>query len=116
LSTQGEVEAFLQLLAEDVTFVPDGGGERGAAIRMLRGREAVASFIFGVQKIAPTDLRYDVAMLNGQPAILVRMTDGKPFFVVFLYYENETVTLVHVIAGHKLSNLTKQLIATNKTI
>jgi hypothetical protein len=57
----GEIDTFLQLLAEDVTFVPDGGGQRGAAIRVLHGPEAVAQFILGVQRVAPANLRCELA-------------------------------------------------------
>jgi RNA polymerase sigma-70 factor (ECF subfamily) len=99
----GAIDTFLQLLAEDVTLVPDGGGERGAAIRVLRGRDAVAAFIMGTQRIAPNDLQYELTTLNGQRAILTRMADGRPYFAVFIYSENETVHLIHVIAGRKLS-------------
>lgn len=102
----GEIDNFLQLLAEDVTFVPDGGGERGAAIRALKGREAVAAFIFGTEKFAPRDLlHYERTVLNGQQAILARTVDGRPYFAVFIYSEQETVHLIHVIAGRKLSTL-----------
>jgi len=101
----GEIDNFLQLLAEDVTFVPDGGGERGAAIRALKGREAVAAFIFGTEKFAPRDLQYERTVLNGQQAILARTVDGRPYFAVFIYSEQETVHLIHVIAGRKLSTL-----------
>jgi len=103
----GEIDNFLQLLAEDVTFVPDGGGERGAAIRALKGREAVAAFIFGTEKFAPRDLlHYERTVLNGQQAILARTVDGRPYFAVFIYSEQETVHLIHVIAGRKLAALT----------
>jgi hypothetical protein len=33
----GEIENFLEMLAEDVTLVPDSGGQRGAAIRLVKG-------------------------------------------------------------------------------
>jgi RNA polymerase sigma-70 factor (ECF subfamily) len=103
----GEIENFLQLLAEDVTFVPDGGGERGAAIRILQGRDAVAAFILGTYRLTqPQSLQYDLTILNGQQAILARRADGRPYFAVFIYSEDETVHLIHVIAGRKLSSIT----------
>ena len=104
----GAVGAFLDLLAEDVTFVPDGGGQRGAAIRVLRGREAVAHFILGVQRLAPPDLQYEPAALNGQRALLARTPDGQPFFALFIYSQEGLVNLIHVIAGHKLAALGRQ--------
>ena len=104
----GEIDAFLQLLAEDVTFVPDGGGESGAAIRILRGQDAVAKFIFGTYRLAATKhLQYEIATLNGQRALVVRTTEGRPFFVMFIYGEGETVQLIHVIAGRKLAAISR---------
>ena len=52
----GDFAGFLALLTEDVTLAPDGGGERGAAIRVLRGLEAVAQFMLGVRKLSPGKL------------------------------------------------------------
>lgn len=101
----GELEAFLQLLAEEVTLVPDGGGQRGAAIQVLRGREAVSAFILGTYRLAPKNLRYERARLNGQQAILARTAEGQPYFAMFIYSEGEMVNLIHVIAGRKLSAL-----------
>jgi RNA polymerase sigma-70 factor (ECF subfamily) len=99
----GEVEAFLQLLAEEVTLVPDGGGERGAAIRVLRGREAVSAFILGTYRLALKELRYELTLLNGQQAILARTAEGRPYFAVFMYSDGEAIHLIQVIAGRKLS-------------
>jgi RNA polymerase sigma-70 factor (ECF subfamily) len=99
----GELESFLQLLAEDVSLLPDGGGQRGAAIRVLQGREAVAAFILGTYRLSPKNLQYNLVMLNGQQAILARTAEGRPYFAVFIYSEGETVNLIHVIAGRKLS-------------
>jgi len=101
----GEIEAFLQLLAEDVTLVPDGGGERGAAIHILRGREAVAAFAQGTYRHSPPGVTFSTPLLNGQPAILARTADGRPFYALFLYGEGDTVNLIHVIAGRKLRTI-----------
>ena len=105
----GEIDAFLQLLAEDVTFVPDGGGERGAAVRVLHGPEAVARFILGVQRTAPANLRYELAWLNGEQALLARTVKDRPFFALFITSDGEQVRLMHVIAGQKLSALVKNV-------
>jgi len=90
-----------------ITLVPDGGGERGAAIRVLRGREPVAAFIHGVQRIAPGGLRYEIKSMNGRPAILALTPAGKPFFALFIYGDGQKGQLLHVIAGRKLKGLDK---------
>ncbi|MEZ4656288.1 MAG: sigma factor-like helix-turn-helix DNA-binding protein [Caldilineaceae bacterium] len=101
----GEIDAFLQMLADDVTLVPDGGGQRGAAIRVLRGRDAVSAFALGTYRNVPDGVTYTMPLLNGQPAIVARTADGRPYFALFLYGENETVNMIHVIAGRKLAGL-----------
>lgn len=103
----GDVDNFLQLLTEDVTLVPDGGGERGAAIRVLRGRDAVAAFAQGTYRHSPPGITFTIQALNGQPAIVARRSDGRPYYVLFLYSEGDQVNLIHVIAGQKLAALTQ---------
>lgn len=105
---QGEIEAFLQLLTEDVTLVPDGGGERGAAINVLRGRDDVAAFALGTYRRSPPGVQFTMPLLNGQPAILAHTADGRPFYALFLYGEGDKVNLIHAIAGRKLTALARQ--------
>jgi RNA polymerase sigma-70 factor (ECF subfamily) len=88
---QDEIEAFLQLLADDVTLVADGGGERGAAIQILRGRESVAAFATGTYRHSPAGSQYSMPLINGQPAILARTADGRPDYALFLYGEGAKI-------------------------
>ena len=106
----GELDSFLNLLAEDVTLVPDGGGERGAAVRVLRGRDAVAAFALGSYHKSPPGVQYTTLLLNGQPAIIARTADGQPFYTLFCYGEQEQISLIHVIAGRKLAALREKCI------
>lgn len=101
----GEIDAFLQLLAEDVTLVPDGGGQRGAAIRVVHGREAVSAFILGTRRLFAQNAIYELVTLNGQRAILAKTEEGRPFFALFLYLSHGRIQLFHVIAGRKLVGL-----------
>ncbi|HJS29087.1 MAG TPA: RNA polymerase sigma factor SigJ [Anaerolineales bacterium] len=98
----GEIERFLSALAEDVTLIPDGGGTRGAAIRVLKGREAVSAFIIGTRQFRPMGLKFELVNLNGQKSILARAPDGSPYFVIFAYGDGRSLNLIHVIAGRKL--------------
>ena len=99
----GEIETFLQLLADDVTLVPDGGGQRGAAIQVMQGRDAVSKFIIGARRLAPDGLMYRTRELNGKPTIVAYTPTRKPFFALFLETQDGVVQLMHVIAGKKLS-------------
>lgn len=106
VSETGDIDSFLQLLAEDITLIPDGGGERGAAVHILKGRDHVISFIKGVQGIQPKGLRYQILTLNGRPSLVSLKRDGTPYYALFAYGDGRQTTLLHVIAGEKLKGLT----------
>jgi RNA polymerase sigma-70 factor (ECF subfamily) len=104
----GDLAGFLAMLTEDVTLVPDGGGERGAAIQVLRGPEAVAQFMLGVRKLSPPGLQAEVVSLNGHPALLLS-AGGKPFVVICVYAVDGRIDLIQLIAGQKLAHLPTQI-------
>ena len=101
----GEIEPFLQLLADDVTLVPDGGGERGAAIRVLHGRDSVASFIQGVRRQEPQGGQARRARDLRRRAIVARTPDARPYYALFLYVQDGAIRLMQVIAGRKLAGI-----------
>lgn len=105
----GDIDIFLQLLADEVNLVSDGGGERGAALNVLRGKTAVSGFALGAYRNSPEGVYYTMPLLNGQPAILAHHADGRPFYAMFLYGEGGHVQLLHVVAGRKLAALAGQL-------
>ncbi|MCB0124964.1 MAG: RNA polymerase sigma factor SigJ [Caldilineaceae bacterium] len=106
----GDIDSFFQLLADDVNLVSDGGGEKGAALNVLRGKDAVSAFALGTYRHTPADVYYTMPLLNGQPAILAHRADGRPFFAMFLYGEAHEVQLIYVVAGRKLAALAAQLV------
>jgi RNA polymerase sigma-70 factor (ECF subfamily) len=79
----GEMDGLLNLLAEDVTLWTDGGGKaRFAATRPVQGREAVATFLRGTQRLVDVEAtRFDTAEINGEPGVIVR-EHGKPVVVM----------------------------------
>lgn len=101
----GDLAAFLQMLADDVMLVPDGGGQQGAAIHVIKGQGNVSAFILGTQRLTPAETRYKVVRLNGQWAIVALTPEKRPYFALFLYMRNESVQLMYVIAGTKLKGL-----------
>lgn len=73
----GDMSALMAALAEDVTLWADAGGKiKGAATRPVTGRQAVATFIMGTGRFAPSSYRLEVATVNQQPAMLMRTDDG----------------------------------------
>lgn len=75
----GEVEQLAQLLAEDVVIWADGAGQRGAVLRPVSGRDPAARFIFGVRRFAPEVFTFEIAPINGKPAIILRDSAGAAF-------------------------------------
>ena len=73
----GDLDALMDLLAEEVTFVADGGGKvKGVATHPLSGRAEVAAFIVESSPVfrstLPEDARGELTQVNGQPAMVTR--------------------------------------------
>lgn len=78
---QGDVDAVMALLADDVTSLADGGGEFAASMRPIVGREAVAALYLGLaRKSASPDARVSLVRVNGLPAIVLEQTPRFPRF------------------------------------
>lgn len=71
------MEQLAELLTADVTVLSDGGGKATAALRPVKGREAVLRLLQG---LARTGLkggnRLEYASLNGQDSLVVRDETG----------------------------------------
>ncbi|QHT61017.1 sigma-70 family RNA polymerase sigma factor [Paenibacillus lycopersici] len=93
---QGNVNQVLSMLDEAVVLVSDGGGKVRAAVEPIVTRARVAEFLLGpVRRLAAADGEpiFDIAPVNGQPALILRSEDGI-----------HTVGLFHV-EGNSIRNL-----------
>ena len=103
---KGNLNGLLDLLTEDATLVPDGGGVRGAAIRILYGREAVAQFILGIQRQMPENTYYTLAQINGKQAVVIRREDKRPYAVIsFDVHHGKAIRLYAIAGDTKLRNV-----------
>lgn len=68
----GDMLRLTELLAEDVEFHSDGGGEFRAALRVVQGRGPVAQLLDGLVKKSPTPSWWAIVELNGAPAFVCR--------------------------------------------
>ncbi|MGF1568857.1 MAG: RNA polymerase sigma-70 factor [Nodosilinea sp.] len=73
--TQGNLHGLLSLLAKDVTFWSDGGGQVTATLRPLQGAMKVARFFLAIRRKWLMISVAQVVEVNGQPGIAV-MTDS----------------------------------------
>lgn len=73
----GDTGELATLLAEDVTFVSDGGGRRLAALNPVIGRDRVVRLLQGlIRKFRPDDAEFRALIVNGVPGLLARDAQG----------------------------------------
>ncbi len=104
---EGDIEGLVRLLADDVTFYSDGGGEAAAALRPVHGRDRVGRLLIGLLgRVRQLDLRFRPAMVNGQPGALVLDPEDKVFGVYALDIAEAAVTTIwSIVNPEKLRHL-----------
>ena len=95
----GEMTPLQNLLAEEVTLWADSGGKvKGAALRPISGRDAVARFSVGTKRFLPEDYRVEMAEVNRQPALIFR-TGDRAFLVLTIEVEEGHIQAIRLIAN-----------------
>ena len=84
--SSGDVAGVMQLIADDGVSVSDGGGKASAATRPLVGADRIARFIMGLVRQAPPDSEVEVASINAQPGLIVRVSGHVEIVVVLHVY------------------------------
>lgn len=73
----GDVASLAAVLAQDATFVSDGGGRVNAVPRPVIGRDKVAQVILGfARQVAPEEVRVRRAQINGLAGFVMSGADG----------------------------------------
>jgi RNA polymerase sigma factor (sigma-70 family) len=110
----GDAAGFAGLLAEDVTFVSDGGGKVSAARRPLAGRDTIVHLLVGFYRGARAlglAARASVTPLevNGEPAVAVRV-EGRLDSIYVLSPGEGGIARISVIRNpDKLAYIARQL-------
>jgi RNA polymerase sigma-70 factor, ECF subfamily len=103
-TTAGDVQGLMDLLAEDVISIGDGGGKAAAGLRPIHSRDRVTRGFIGNLTKMPPDHAW-ITEVNGQPAI-VATRHGKPYGVVLLEVRDGRIqTLYSVVNPDKLGYL-----------
>ena len=104
----GQVNEVVALLAEDVTLISDGGGKVLAAVRPIRTRASVVSFLFGLANKAPRDgnpVHIDIRSINGQTGVILRSDEGIDT-AVLLHVEGDAIRSIYLVRNpDKLKHL-----------
>ncbi|RZS44194.1 RNA polymerase ECF family sigma subunit [Herbihabitans rhizosphaerae] len=85
----GDIAALLAMLAPDVEFVGDSGGQVRAPKRIVRGYERVARLMVAISPDIPAGTEVEYREVNGGPAA-VFVLDGAPYAVAVLEVDPET--------------------------
>ncbi|MDP8956734.1 MAG: RNA polymerase sigma-70 factor [Actinomycetota bacterium] len=96
----GEVDALVELLAEDAVCYTDGGGEVRAARRPIYGPDKIARFLSRIVGDMPVGLESQVVEANGAPAVLLRDEEGA-WGVVTADASDDKVGAIYILLNPK---------------
>ncbi|MDQ4036789.1 MAG: RNA polymerase sigma factor SigJ [Actinomycetota bacterium] len=107
----GDVGRLSELLAPDVVLLSDGAGEVSAARRPVVGAGEVGRFLLGLAKKYGAGSSMEPILVNGDPALLVRLDSSRPRdpkigVYTFGLRAGQIVGLYAVLAPDKLTRLT----------
>ena len=102
----GDVQGLLDLLAEDVMAIGDGGGKAAAGLRPIYTPDRVVRGFLGNLRKMPPDRAW-IEEINGQPAI-IGIRNGRPYGVVLLEVHNGRIqTIYSVVNPDKLTHVAR---------
>ncbi|PSB13885.1 RNA polymerase sigma-70 factor [filamentous cyanobacterium CCP1] len=87
-STQGNLQDLLTLLAEDVTYWSDGGGQVAAALKPLQGAMKVARFVLAIHRKWLSAAVFHITEVNSQSGI-----------VTIVNFNVHSVTTIDIVDG-----------------
>lgn len=81
----GDVAALASVLAQDATFISDGGGRVTAVPKPLFGRDLIAKVLIGfARQYDPEKFRMRPARINGLAGCVISTVDGAPVQTIAL--------------------------------
>ncbi len=107
--SEGDMPALIATLTEDVTVYSDGGGKVTAARKPVIGRDKVALFLTNLRRLAPSDTRFQVEAINGQPGIVTFVAGAVRNVVTFEFSQTGIRTIYIVVNPDKLRPVASSL-------
>jgi RNA polymerase sigma-70 factor (ECF subfamily) len=108
-STEGNLQGLLTLLAQDVTFWSDGGGQVAAALKPLHGSMKVARFLLAIQRKSLSATSAHLAEINGQPGIILRTGSDIHSVMTFEIVDGYVQTIYSIRNPEKLKQLSESV-------
>jgi len=107
VTESGELDELVELLAADVAFYGDGGGQATAVRDPLFGRERVGAFLLGLRRQGRRlSVAVEPAVVNGQAGLVTRDADGQVISVLaFEVAEDQILAIRAVVNPDKLTHL-----------
>ncbi|AWT41086.1 MULTISPECIES: RNA polymerase sigma-70 factor [Streptomyces] len=103
-ATGGDVNALMELLSPDVTLWTDGGGKVRQALRPVVGAATVAQWFAAIgtvtyQGVRPTDMKAELAEINGGPGIVFSAPGRVIATLTFDFDTAGRITAIHNVAN-----------------
>jgi RNA polymerase sigma-70 factor (ECF subfamily) len=95
-------DGFINLLAEEVNWVADGGGQAVAASKVVHGARAATRLAIGIARRAAGQWRASVEPINGEPGIVVRSGEHIHAAMTLLSDGQRIVQIYSIVNPHKL--------------
>jgi RNA polymerase sigma-70 factor (ECF subfamily) len=95
-TTEGDMDALIELLTSDVTVWSDGGGKVAAALNPIYGPEKVARFFVKLAAKMPLDTSMRLARVNERPGFIVWM-GGHVDFVAEVTFRESKIDAVRIV-------------------
>lgn len=98
-------EGVLALLAEDATWISDGGGKVAAVRNVMRGALTIARMLLGYERKGRGRVTHRLAWINGEPT-WVSDFEGRVFRATSILTDgNRIFALYHVLNPDKLRHI-----------
>jgi RNA polymerase sigma-70 factor (ECF subfamily) len=106
----GDLDAVRSMLHPDVVLTSDGGANRHAARRPVRGADRVARFLVNLSRRLPSDvLGVTPVWVNGSPGVLVTL-HGEPYMVnVIEVAGDQVVRQYSIVNPDKLASIDRSI-------
>ncbi|MFK0065601.1 RNA polymerase sigma-70 factor [Streptomyces sp. NPDC091046] len=104
----GDLQGLLDVLSPDVVLLGDGGGIKQAVLRPIIGADKVARLMLGGLVKLDMEMRMDPALVNGHPALVIRL-DGELDTVVAVRFDEGRITGLYAVRNpEKLSHMREE--------